>query len=1073
MADLSEIPQTDIRALEQAMRFLGLPGITVDGNPEDISSVQLIPFLDRISRALGDSGVQFAQGNAFTETEFNDPEIFQARLADIQTAVEGFRDSPHLGLIREITSSTPDFGRIEQHLAAMGIEDPAGKALNIRRGLALGVDTVLYDGIPFVADGIIPTAEEGDPNFARLREILGDRAMDDIEQTVRVMDAAGQWIDVVSAMGPAVATPEPEEPPATEEEEAPVVDADPDGEGARVPDVEDAVIQDDGGATEAEEEPEPSIEPDGDTDVGIEGSGEPDPEPETEIDEGTSALDVLEAEEELARIERIRSVEATIGIVEPDGVWGVNEQNALLAYIADIQSEQEAWLGTKDGYLTSEFLAFIRGEYTDSNGNVLGSFTDEQRAFLDEIDALRFDIDDLLPEAPNVHTPIVIESAVDNVEQGLLRLVPLVQRELDAQRAQAEGLIESIQGGAASQMERDAAERVLRELSVKEPSEITPEDVTAMEEAQAVLDQSNIANNIGDFVDDFLGLGTTTLGQRMVEAGKSWSIDMVRGQLAGIHDLPSVDSFNIGDGRLDINEQRALQGVTYLLARRFGIGGNDNWHYTPELGQQLLARFGQLDDDEKLLLLSDEDRAAYDRITDEAAKATFLNERFEAEQARIVALIGSMDTLYEAGVLVPQRLYYAEDIAIPEVTHEIFDDYIMGNDDPHTGTPIAAATPEELNMLNVFVYEFTQGLDLSAIMDTDDEDYVFPAGLEPIDASLTMAQRFAAHFREGMDTQEMLGMIDTIPFGTDERREEIRTVVETASQAVARRKEEDPDVSVEILASIFGNAMEAGLTSMNEDPTMGSDYRFIGDRALVIDPRLGETIHPSSSINVQEVFDAHMLQNDNTYDDENDYDPTFFKDENGDIYVAAIDYESNVFTIQELDFGHWRQVVNSTPMQPGENRRDYLERLDDALGEVSGHDLMYQNNHDLYRQVTLMRGVAAHDFPDYMQSRSADILSFDGVQQQIQSEYDDARLGRAEEQYNQYVEEGTPVGPRATEAFRYFAEGGGGRPVDTGTPAQEFGPTASELTAPQVQQGDVVPGAAPVVVPIIPQTGVQ
>jgi len=954
LPELSEISENSIRSLEQAMRAFGVDGVTVDGNSEDITPARLVPFLNKLSMALGSTGTDFGQGREFTSADFYDPEILEHRINEISTAVEGFQNSPHLALVREIYADSPDYSAIEAHLTEMDIDDPAGKTQMIRKGMVVGPETLLHDGIPFVSEGIIPTAEAQDPNFAKLREILGDQAIDNIEQTIAVMDASDEWMDVVDALQPDAPT------------EA----------------VSEADVASGAAALEAE-------------------------------------IEVMQASENEVKTERIKAVESVLGIETPDGVWGDEERADLKEYIAEMQAEDPTWIGHKDGVYTEEYARYVRGDLS-----VNGDFTTEQRAFFEQLADLRNDNVDLVAEADEHATHEDVQGAILVVEEALERMIPLVQGELDTKRAEAEGLIDSINGRAASELQREAAERVLADPNSPDEHKV---------EAQDVLDQSNLGNNIGEFLDGFIGLGYTDFGHNLVQTGKRWSTDMIRGQLAGIQDLPPVESINSGDGRLDLNEQTALQGITTLLAKKFNIGGEDNWHYTPELGEKLLAGFESMDDADKLLLLDEEALADYNGQADDAAKKTFLDRHFEEEKKSIEGLLVAMDLLYENGVLLPQRLYDFEEVEIPPFTKEIFGDFIEDNQ----------TNPAQLNMLNLYVYEFTEGVDLTMVMG---EDYDLPTGIDPIDPTKTIAQRFAERYEDGLDPEHMVEMLETLPFGTDARRGEMKNVAQSAADAVRKAKEEDPSITDDMIAILYGNAMESGLNAMNDNAAMGSDYLFISQRPITMDPRLSETISPDSDISVEEVFALHKREN-RDFTTEH-YKPMFFKDENGVTYIAARDYLSNVFTIQELDLDHWDQVVRDTPKLPGEAQRVYDIRLDEALSEVSGHDLIFQNNFEEH-QTTLIRGTNAIKITSLLRERN--IGSFDDVENRVNTDYDiekaqiDAEIARFKR------EAGTPES--AQEVFREASQArANGTAHD---PLSEFGATADQITTPS--DGDGTP----------------
>jgi len=834
----------DIQKLEEAMRFFGIEGITVDGDASDLLT-KIAPFLEKFA---GDSG-------AFSQADLLNSETRDARIAEIAESVEGLKDSPQLGLVREVLSPQPNYQNIEQHLGAIGVPGAGFLVPQLKNLLENGTTPhdLLHGGpTNTFGKGVLELAKDL-PSFKAFKEMLGDNAMANVEQTLSLIDNADTWFDVIEEIKP------------------------------DIPEDSDAAAQ----LAEANE----------------------------------AAQAVAEAEAAAAKLERIKGVEQAIGIENPDGVWGEAEQDALRGHIQTLQNGEQnsAWEGAKNGFYDKDFAEYAIGN--------LSGFNPQEKLFFEQLLALEGDGVDLVDENDLPINSEEVKTSIVAIEKMLVALTPYVQEQLDAEKAKAEALIESIEGGRASELQIQAATKVLNDPNASEDDRV---------EAQSYLDRSGLSDNIGEFIDGFLLLDQHDWGSQLVEKGKSWSIDMIRGRLDSYNDLPSVDSFTLNDGRLDIHEQTALQGVLFLMADKLGVPGQDNWQYTPELGEAIIAKLPSLPLEQKeeliglvpLIALP----AGYAEMSAEEKNAALNSEITKG----VGLFVDQMNIADRAGVLTEARLYLSEELEIPALTKEIFTEFINGNrDEMNAHYHRDAATPIERNMLNLMMHEFTEGLDLADLMGE---------GFDPLETDIfgtdadAIAARFAEMYRQDIDLEEMGKMVETMPFGSDTRRQMFRELLEKME------KEEAEGTTVAVLATMFGE----GMVEINNHADGGSDYLYRTQRSITVDPRLNDFSLQvgGETLNADDLYSLHKADQNDFKVDGPPYTPSYFKDENGDVYVAGLDVVSRVFQVEKLDLDGWRQVLADNPQRPGESITDHVMRLDEKLQDVSGYNIIFQNMSD-------------------------------------------------------------------------------------------------------------------------------
>jgi len=683
---------------------------------------------------------------------------------------------------------------------------------------------------------------------------------------------------------------------------------------------------------------------------------------------------------------------------------------AALEFLA----EHESYLGAIDALGAAEFLL------VDGDGAAAPVIPDAEVSEGDVEVAVDAEVETPVSAAQ-------IQASVMTVQLGLQQLIPYVQSELDAKRDEAQDMMDQIDGKGSG-----AAE----------------------------------------FIDGFI-LSTvegSDLGQRLADMGRNWAKDMITSRLANVHDIPAAG--DLTDGVLDLHDQAALQGVLFLLATKFEINGVERTPYSPELGRLLFAEFenSSFADQESIVLgmMSEDARVGYDALDDEGKRA-LVEAEFAGIKEQIDLVISALDTLDSAGVLVQQRLYNLETASVSQVTHDIFQEYT----DAHQGAPAQVA------LLNGLVNQFTGGLSLR-----DMTGSTLPEGVRDFDASMSDAENMAAFYQEAfdalgatsaadfedkLDIDVMLDMLETTPFGGEARRDAFRDIVQQALAAARRAEAENAGTDVSItalLASAFGDSMQAGIGALDANPETQPDYLFMRDRPIVVDPRLENfsIVSDDRIVTEDDIFAAYRAQN-NDFKSLNpdypeaalwgvDHEPMFIRADDGQVYVAVIDLESRVLQIEPLHVEALEAAIEAQVENGG--------RVDpDALSEISpGFDLIFQRGD----WGTWNHFKSYEDFPNQIRSQIQPFSEFSASTMRP-----DAQL----ETQDPLPVEGTleAEAPLARDSGMRltFSDAVGGMGADLLlVPSEDlsFGAIAAEITSPSSpQSGDDFPIGAPVVAP--------
>lgn len=524
-------------------------------------------------------------------------------------------------------------------------------------------------------------------------------------------------------------------------------------------------------------------------------------------------------------------------------------------------------------------------------------------------------------------------AAIFNVETRLFALVPVIQGELDKQRGKAAALIDEIDGKVSPERleeiieERRGLQTQMDALDSVDP--LSPEQFSKRVDLSArynvlTAEMSGGDSNIAQFIDNFL-LGTieSDLGHRIVEMGKGWAKGAIHSNFVGIYDIPPMGPI---DGVLDMHDQAALQGTLFLLSKNFNIRLEDTWRYRPELGKILTDKLekASFEDQEKLVLgFMKGDAtglAAYEEMSKEE-KVAFLKQKMVEYKDEITEFISSLDTLHAAGLLVDKQLYSLKPLAVAPVVQDIFRDYI--------GTGDEQISAEHAGFLNGLVNEFTEGIGLK---DAVGKGFSLPGGMKAFAGDMTEFYReafddagatSAAGFESTLDKDHMLAMIETMPFGSVERREAFKAAVnkafDAARQAEAANNDDAANIAV-LTSAAFGQSLATSMAEINADPKMHSNYLFSSDRPVLMHPDLDDKvfeIEDGSSMSSKDVFAIYKRVN-NDFEsrdepgkplEEIDHQPLYFKDEAGNVYIAMIDAQSYVLDIQPLNIDALDQAI--------------------------------------------------------------------------------------------------------------------------------------------------------------------
>ncbi len=900
MADVSAIPTEDIQKLEEALVSIGIPVGNVDGTPDEDLKVGILTGLTTLNRIFGDEtpvtkydAKQVAELkkslNEFVQGNGTDPSTFTLlkALAERDFAALGLNDSSMNPLATNF-----DPADASSDLAARGI-------INSHFNNKTSAEAM---------PGLLRAIAEmpGYEHLAPLIEKIPPNVMADIPAALTFIENAQEYLKTTDQMNAV---------------------------GFFVKPVEEGAL---------------------------------------------AKADPVKQQEAV-----VAQVDAALGVTSGDDTSQdtskqASRQAAIKAKIAKMQKDDPEWAGAKDGIYTAEFA-----ERVLNNPNT----SEADKAFIQNVRTLQNQGVQLVAQDDEPLKP----TDITTVETMLVKLTPYVQEKYEEERARAKRLIDSIKKGRASELEIKHATKALKEAeevlkkaeeakqdsSIESPAkEEIAEARKKKEDAEHYLERSGLGRDIGAFIDNFIFLGETHFGRddygrRLVEIGEKWAIDQIQARLDNFNDLPDPSRFKLGDGRLDLVEQTALQGILVLMSEKFGVTGLDRWDYTPGLGKKIkngILGMSLSEKEELLDTLGFKKPDGYDDL-DEREKGVALDKEIGDAMDQLLEVLNRVEA---ANILVPQQLYYREEATIPEATIEIFRDYILGRDafviehakGTHTVPAIEAMSENQLKVLNLLTYEFTQGFDIPSLLGENVDGL---SNLQPIDTSKSAAERFEAVYQQGVDLNEMFDTMETLPFGTGVRREQYQLLlksIEMLEDSAAsdddfmrlyaeleaakfskeliqkiREAQEKGNVTVGILASIFGD----GVAAINANPEAGSEYLFRRDRTVIIDPRLDNfTIQSQGkTITAKEIFQLHKDQV-NNFRKPTRYEPLFFKDDNGTMFVGALDVESNIFQIEPVDLQKWEQIVNDTPKKPGENNRDYNIRLDKALSSVSGYDLIYQ-----------------------------------------------------------------------------------------------------------------------------------
>jgi len=448
--------------------------------------------------------------------------------------------------------------------------------------------------------------------------------------------------------------------------------------------------------------------------------------------------------------------------------------------------------------------------------------------------------------------------------------------------------------------------------------------------------------------------------------------------------------------------------------------------YTPEMGQQFVAKIDAMNLDQIKELLDGEPLAQFNALSNDQDRVAFL----EARKDDMIAIFAALNTLDRADVLSKKPLYQREEIKIPDVTTEIFAEFIAED----------GVSPQDVALLNNITHAYIDGFDLHTVLGADHPQV---AGIDPIDTTKDVRTRFAELYENGVDQEALtyiLMMLDALPYGEKPRRDGMKQIIADANRAV-ENAEEGAD-----LAAIWADAIANGLEALNANPETHSDYIHQRDRQPVLDPRLHDFSVTSNGreFDGDQIFDLLKAKNDNWTAD---HEPLIFSADDGKNYVAVMDVESHMILVEELDLTGWENAVNSTARVPGETVYQYGDRVHENLKDVSGYDLIFQ-----YRGGRL-QALHSNNRTGFHNDMAGNIRPLGEQATPIMAAQSTRQAERAAEAAAEQAERARPRGV----AEELGLGGEFGRSAEGAEPGDSFGANAAEITAPAQGTTPVLP----------------
>ena len=430
-------------------------------------------------------------------------------------------------------------------------------------------------------------------------------------------------------------------------------------------------------------------------------------------------------------------------------------------------------------------------------------------------------------------------------------------------------------------------------------------------------------------------------------------------QLGGLKDLigifvdtslleERIPVISKADGIFDLRAQASLQGLLQVLGHKLAmdIPGENDWLYTPATGQFIKDNLGKFK--KKLAgFMSEEEFEALDKeLTDE----------------KVAELITALDYLHAQGRITTDYLLDFE-VVIPDYTQNLFQQRVSVGSTvemkqleelgAHRASNLQADNPDMLKLLDVLTQQYVgNGAGLQVLMpELEMADLQLDPAADPKN-QLAEFYKLALekHLKNGGTKQEfqndlfiLVNTVLALPYGSGQYRHAFNNAMEKAIvDASAKGSPEDA-------GQAFAEEVTKAAAALTEEHGPAK-YRSHYERDVPVwKPGLQNFSIQSGGqqIEAQDIADAydnyHIAQPHNGYRDRGVPDVILkhtyidFKDDDGNIYVAAIDKKSMVFSIEKIDTEKIRAIMDASKPKG----QTYDQMVDEMRAADPGFALLY------------------------------------------------------------------------------------------------------------------------------------
>lgn len=354
------------------------------------------------------------------------------------------------------------------------------------------------------------------------------------------------------------------------------------------------------------------------------------------------------------------------------------------------------------------------------------------------------------------------------------------------------------------------------------------------------------------------------------------------------------------DGVFDIRAQASLQGLLAVLGHPMVMDfpGDVDWLYTPETGKYIKANLPKLKEKLKTLMSEEELKELDKQLSDD----------------NVAMLIEALDFLHEQGKIAQEPLMSPDGLVVelPLYARQLFDARIQD---------LQNTSPENLAVMDVLTREYTGLYGLAELMD---DDALADMG---IDAALSHEERLKQVYKAALEKAEspdklrddllmITSTISTLPLGQDGYRlgfsRNMVKVIDAAQAASA-----NPDQA----AQIFADGVQMTMNQLREEQGAPGFVHYAERQAPVWKPGLENFELQSggqsfNALDVANAYDAYHKFHGWTDIAQQNY--IKFTDDNGQMYLAAINKRSMVFSIEAIDVKKMLEICEDAGMSETE-----------------------------------------------------------------------------------------------------------------------------------------------------------